>query len=169
MKAPYVLVSAFIDYARKHDLDHAIIINSDIVLKDPEGKMREHLAASENGLVFANRHDHNGDYANPTRYEHGFDVFIIHRKFFDLIPCSMFCMGQTWWDYWIPYRFIRSGVPIQLVKDPIFLHQRHPIQYDMGEWARMTEHFIWMEQYQGRKQPQQVTNEVYRLIKQHAR
>ena len=170
MKAPYVFVSAFIDYAKEHDLEHVVIINSDIVLKDPDGKMKEYLAASENGLVFANRHDHNGDFANPTRYEHGFDVFIIHRKFFDLIPCSMFCMGQTWWDYWIPYRFIRAGVPIQLVKEPIFLHQRHQVQYDQKEWERMTEHFIWMERYQSpRRGPQQVTNEVYQMIKRHAK
>ena len=69
----------------------------------------------------------------------------------------------------MPYRFIQSRLPIELVKEPIFLHHRHKVQYDQREWERMTEHFIWMERYQGRRGPQQTTNEVYRMIRQHAR
>jgi hypothetical protein len=168
MKAPYVMISAMIDYARALDADALMLINSDIELHDPDNVLPGYVEESVNGLIFANRHDHNGDYDDPQRYAHGFDVFIIHRNYFDILPQSMFCMGQTWWDYWIPYRFIQAKIPITLVKEPIFLHQRHPVQYNQKEWERMTEHFRWMEGYHiGR--PQQVTNDVYRLIKHHAR
>ena len=130
---------------------------------------------SEKGLVFSNRYDHNGDNMNPTRYDFGFDAFIIHRKFFDVLPQSMFAMGQTWWDYWIPYRFIKAGIPIELIKEPIFLHHRHQNQYDQKEWERMTEHFVWIERYgqqpyvSNGRNAQRVTNEVYRLIRANAR
>lgn len=174
-KAPYALVNAFIDYARETRQDNAFIVNSDIAISDPEGLLSTYMERAETRLVFANRYDHNGDNQNPTIYEHGFDAFLIHRNYFDVLPQSVFAMGQTWWDYWIPYRFIQEKVPIELVKEPIFLHHRHAIQYHQKEWERMTEHFVWMEKYS--KQPyvsngrnaQRVTNEVYRTIKQHAR
>lgn len=160
-KAPYVFISEFIEQAN----DYAIIINSDISLSGPIDHLVER---SEKGLVFANRHDHNGDFKTPVIYEHGFDAFIIHRKFFDVLPRSLFCMGQTWWDYWIPYRFIMANLPIELVREPLFLHHRHPIQYDVKEWQRMTEHFVWMEGYPKGRSAQSVTNEVYKMIKRHA-
>lgn len=168
-KAPYAMVSAMIDYTKDEGLEHAFMINSDIAISDPQNRLKDYFERSENGLIFSNRYDHNGDNQNPTRYDHGFDAFIIHRKHFNILPQSLFVMGQTWWDYWIPYRFIQSRLPIELVKEPIFLHHRHKVQYDQREWERMTEHFIWMERYQGRRGPQQTTNEVYQTIKKHAR
>lgn len=168
LRRPYVMLSAMIDHARSENLERAFIVNSDIEIADPDGRLQHYLSLSETGLVFANRHDHNGDGANPTRYDFGFDAFIIHRKFYDLIPRSMFCMGQTWWDYWIPYRFIRSGVPVHLVKEPLFLHHRHPVQYNAKEWAHMTDHFTWIEGLPKTRNPQAVTNEVYRTIRRHA-
>lgn len=169
-KAPYALISSMIDYAEQCKYEHAFIVNSDITISDPGSKLAGYFEASANGLVFANRYDHNGDLQNPTRYDYGFDAFIIHRNYFGILPQTLFAMGQTWWDYWIPYRFIKSGIPIQLVKEPIFMHHRHKVQYDQKEWERMTEHFVWVERYQSvRRGPQQTTNEVYRLIRQHAR
>lgn len=168
-KAPYALISSMIDYAAQCGHDHAFIVNSDISISDPDNRLKGYVEASESGLVFANRYDHNGDLQNPTRYDYGFDAFVVNRKHFDILPQTLFAMGQTWWDYWLPYRFIKSELPIQLVKEPIFLHHRHKVQYDQKEWERMTEHFIWVERYQSaRRGPQQTTNEVYRLIRQHA-
>lgn len=169
MRLPYVMLSALIDHARKESIDRVMIINSDNELSDPNGLMDRYIAMSETGLVFANRHDHNGDLKNPTMYRYGFDVFIIHSRFYDLIPRSMFCLGQTWWDYWIPYRFVRAGIPIHLVKEPLFLHHRHPQQYNAQEWVRMTDHFCWMENYPRSRQPQSINNEVFRTIMKHAK
>lgn len=165
MKAPYVLISAMMDHARSESMEHAVIINSDIQLTAP---IDAYLEQSRQGLVFANRHDHNGDNLNPTRYDHGFDAFIIHRDHFHLIPRSMFCMGQTWWDYWIPYRFIRAGIPTFLVQEVLFLHHRHPVQYEGKEWERMTEHFVWIEGLRKGQSPSQLTADTFRTITKHA-
>lgn len=161
MKAGYVMISAFLDHAIKSGAEHLVLMNSDIAIAESIDQL---VDRSSEGLVFANRHDHNGDFANPTPYLYGFDAFIIHRKYFDLIPRSMFCMGQTWWDYWLPYRFIMAGVPVQLASDPIFLHHRHPVQYDSAEWQRMTDHFCFMEGYP-KRQASSITGDVYRKIK----
>lgn len=134
-------------------------------------KMKEYLAASENGLVFANTRTTTTE-TLPTRQDtstcltRSSSIASSSTSFhtFDVLH------GTDVVGLLIPYRFIRAGVSIQLVKEPIFLHQRHQVQYDQKEWERMTEHFIWMERYQSpRRGPQQVTNEVYRLIRQHAR
>ncbi len=169
-KAPYAMVNAMLDYAMENKHDHAMLINSDIAITDPSGALKAYIDRCGTGLVFSNRYDHNGDNQNPTRYDYGFDVFIIHKDHFHILPQSLFAMGQTWWDYWIPYRFIQSKIPIELVKEPIFLHHRHNVQYDNAEWVRMTEHFMWMERWtSARRQPQQVTNEVFQMIKRHAK
>ena len=174
-KAPYAPISAMIDLAIERGAETCILVNSDIELRDPDGILSAYIEMAKDGLIFANRHDHNGDGMNPTRYDHGFDVFIINRIFFRLLPQTLFVMGQTWWDYWIPWRFMESGIPIQLVNEPIFLHHRHPVQYDQKEWERMTEHFAWVEGHPVRgkvmtgRVAQQITNDVYRQIRRHAR
>lgn len=169
-KAPYAMISAMLDYAAQEGQEQALLINSDIAITDSANILSQYVEKSRGGLVFANRYDHNGDGQNPTRYDYGFDAFIVHSDHFSIFPQSLFAMGQTWWDYWIPYRFIQSKIPIELIKEPIFLHHRHPVQYDHSEWVRMTEHFMWMERWTNpRRQPQQVTNEVFQMIKRHAK
>ena len=174
-RAPYAMISAMIDYAKGAHLDEAMLVNSDIEIRDPDGLLSIYAERAKNGLVMANRYDHNGDGANPTRYEQGFDAFIINRAFFGALPQSLFVMGQTWWDYWIPHRFIKSGHTVETVKEPIFMHHRHQVQYDQKEWERMTEHFAWVEKYPTRGQAmsgrlaQAITNDVYRSIRKHAK
>jgi hypothetical protein len=160
-KRPYIFISSFIDHAIKEGFEAVMLINSDIVIN---GSVDQLFKDSEGGLVFANRYDHNGDFQNPTRYKNGFDVFIIHSKYYGVIPQSLFAMGQTWWDYWVPFRFIRSGVRIKLVTDCLFLHARHAVQYDSAEWIRMTEHFQWIEQHMLKMRPQDVNNRVFMEI-----
>ena len=167
-KAPYVPISAFIEYAKRNGLEQIMLINSDIAIQDPEGLLAHYCAKAKDGLIFASREDHDGN-GKSKRYIHGFDVFIIHAKFYKLITASMFCMGQTWWDYWLPFQFIRNQVSITLVKEPLFFHREHPVQYGHEEWVRMTEHFQWMTGiYKGRK-PQDVNDLVFKTIIKAAR
>jgi len=168
-KAPYVPISAFINYAKEHDIEQVLLLNSDIVIKDEQGALNRYLDWASNGLVIANREDHNGDYKTPIRYPHGFDAFIIHKNYYDRIPTSMFCMGQTWWDYWLPYRFLKQNIPVVIAREEIFFHHRHPVQYDGKEWVKMTQHFQWIEAYNDKLKPQQVTGEVYNYIRRHSK
>lgn len=175
-KAPYVPISAFIDYAKEHGLEQVMLINSDIVLRDESNDFDKYWDWAVNGLVISNREEHDGTFTNWNRYLLGFDVFIINSMHYHLIPQSMFCMGQTWWDYWIPYRFIKHQVAVTEVREPLFFHQVHDIQYDNYDWVRMTEYFRWMEQFSSSistsrhyrpPTPQQLTREVYKTIRQN--
>lgn len=168
-KAPYVPISAIIDLAKERQYESIMIINSDIVIKDESKHIQKYVDWCDAGLVIANREDHDGTFANSKRYLYGFDVFMVHSNFYHLIPQSMFCLGQTWWDYWLPYRLIKSGVQVVDVREPIFYHQSHPVQYNGDEWKRMTEHFHWMENISNKRSPQHTNNEVYKFIRSHAK
>lgn len=162
-KKPYVFINSFIELAEKRGYESVLIINSDIEIR---GDVSHLFKQAETGMVIANRHDHNGDHQFPTRYEHGFDAFFIHAKFYNLFPNTCFVMGQTWWDYWLPYRFIQNRLPIFKPMQELFFHQRHPLQYDAAEWERMTKHFQFVEKYRECR-PQHCTGEVFNTIQKH--
>jgi len=166
---PYAFISEMVEVARANDWPCLMIINSDIALHDPNKVLPGYIEQAERGLVVSQRWDHNGDLQNLTQFTSGWDVFIIHRKFYGIVGESLFVMGQTWWDYWLPYRFIQSKVPLLSVKEPIFTHQRHPIQYSNASWERMTRLFQWHEQYMERNNSRMVSNSVHQLILRHAR
>jgi hypothetical protein len=168
-KAPYIPISAFIEYAKKEQYESILLINSDIVLKDESNVLQKYIDWSVNGLVIANREDHNGSFTGAVRYLFGFDAFIIHSKFYNDIPETLFCMGQTWWDYWLPFRFINTNKLVSYVREPIFFHQSHPVQYNQAEWIKMTKHFQWIEGRNESVRPQQLTSEIYRIIRRNTK
>jgi hypothetical protein len=136
-----------IDYARKNDYDSVMLINSDIELRDQRKVLGGYLDACERGLVISNRYDHSGNYIKGIRYSYGIDVFVVHKKFYHLFSEAPFVMGQTWWDYWLPYRFVVNDLPIFNIKASIFYHKEHHVQYSAADWMRMCEHFISLEGY----------------------
>jgi hypothetical protein len=164
---PYIFIDdVFADFLASGE-EVCIITNSDIQLNDPSALLRGYIEKARTSVVISNRQDHNGDYQGKT-YPHGFDVFIVNRSFVETLPPTLFCLGQTWWDYWLPYRAIKQGIPLTLVKEPLFWHHRHEQQHSGEQWRRMTEHFCWVEGYKN-KAPNQVTGEVYQLIRRNAR
>lgn len=163
-KRSYAFISSFIDIAEERGYESILIINSDIQIR---GNVETYFKECTGGLIIANRYDHNGDFQNGVRYDFGFDAFFIHSRFFKTLPKTLFVMGQTWWDYWLPYRFIVNKFPIFRVQEPIFFHQRHPIQYDVKEWERMTRHFQFVENYRDCT-AKQCTGEIYQLINKRA-
>lgn len=181
-KAPYVPISAFIDYAKEHDLGQVMLINSDIVLRDEANEFDKYWDWAVNGLVIARRENHDGTFVNRSKELYGIDVFVINCLYYHLIPQSMFCMGQTWWDYWIPYRFIKSNNNVFEVKEALFFHQTHKLQYNREEWIRMTEYFKWIENisdikpnrngniyYQVDRESQKTANQIDAMIKNNTK
>ncbi len=159
---PYVLLD---DVLNACTTDIAIITNSDIELT---GILEPYLARAERMVTIANRMDHNGNPSIGKKFESGFDLFIIHRKFFQLIPPSLFVLGQTTWDYFIPYILQTRGVPVKIAPDGLIAHHLHRQQYDHASWVRMTEHFKFITGVKG-PSPQHVSNAIYRHILHHGR
>lgn len=162
-KRPYVYLQSLIDTAIADGVDYAILTNSDIELRDPNKHLHKYL----DGVTIGNREDHDGHYIGK-RYLHGFDLFILPRDFLLSLPRSMFVIGQTWWDYWLPYVAIQQGRKMRCVSEPLIWHRIHEQQHSISEWQRMTEHFTWLTGEQPGRKPHQVTGKIYHHIRAHA-
>jgi hypothetical protein len=166
---PYVLISAIIDYLKEVKSEHSLIINSDIVINDTEsitGKLKEW---SEDGVIIMNRRDFDIDANNSKVYELGFDAFFINGKYLEVFPQSILCLGQCHWDFWLPYIASIGGVKLLNLNEPYIFHKTHNIQYSRENWRRTGEIVraeIGMLKYSN---VGQVSNMMYRHIKNSLR
>lgn len=161
----YVLINEMLDnFNHKGSADILMLINSDIILKPSNELIKKVKCISDVGLIISSREDYKESYEDGKKYESGFDVFFIHRKFIDVFPASMYSMGQTWWDYWIPYTAIKNDIPLFKIEEPFAFHKAHPIQYATEDWKRMTEYFKF-ENDISEPNPQTVNNTILSSIK----
>jgi hypothetical protein len=163
---PYIFIDDLLDIARADDVGIAIITNSDIELI---GDITPYL--SGDAVYIGNRLDHDGDTAKGSTYPHGFDLFIIPRKYIDLIPQTLFVLGQTWWDYYVPWVLMQANAPLRRVPDGTIAHRRHAMQYNTASWERMTEHFKYVAHDKAFRHmsPSGLTNHIFKLITKYAR
>lgn len=130
-----VNINAMFDFAGSCHED-VMIVNSDIVVP--------HLPdIRDNGITVLSRYDYGSDMSESTKFENGFDVFIIPRRFITLFPPSIYSLGAAWWDYWIPYVAIQKGIPLFYPSGKFAFHKWHHTQYSYEEWIRIGEYFKW--------------------------
>lgn len=134
VKKPMVSINAMIDFAIEKDED-LCLINSDIILRDIP-----HL--NMDGITLLVRHDYIEDMDKATVFPHGFDCFFIPKKFLKIFPPSIYAMGVSHWDHWIPLRAIQYKVPLYSHNGYIF-HKWHETQYHLSEWEKIAEYFKW--------------------------
>jgi hypothetical protein len=146
----------------------AIITNSDIELI---GNVTEAIAKAEEAVYIGNRLDYDTDPSKGVTYQHGFDLFIVHRKHFQHIHPSLFTLGQTWWDYYLPWCMVKAGVPLRRVAERTIAHRRHAVQYSRQDWERMTEHFKFIANDKQFKHmnASNMTHRIFSLITRNAR
>jgi len=172
---PYVSINAMLDFckalAHKGEEKDFILINSDIILKDAKDVLKKYFATKCNeGVAVCKRQDYSApDFSDAHEYEFGMDMFLLKDKWLDIYPQSLYCMGQTWWDYWIPFRAIRSNVKVFMIKEKIAYHKQHDIQYNEAEWKHMTNFFQFENSFHyGRSTPGRITSMVYNEIMRNA-
>lgn len=140
-KKPYVVISAIIDYLKSRSEDHFLIINSDIIINDVMQFTTNLKDISETGIIIMNRHDFNDHMEDGIRYDRGFDGFFINKKWLEIFPQSVLCLGQCFWDFWVPYQAVLAGVPIYRLNELYLFHKRHTIQYSNENWLATGEIF----------------------------
>jgi hypothetical protein len=138
---PYVIVSAIIDHLKTRDEDHFLIINSDILINDFMEFTESIKDISERGIIIMNRSDYKENMDEARRYELGFDGFFINKKWLHIFPQTVLCLGQCFWDYWVPYQAILAGVDIFKLNEPYLFHKSHPVQYSVQNWTATGEIF----------------------------
>lgn len=143
-KKPLVQISAVLDWMKGQTQSHFCIINSDIELKTDNTTIVRIQEEMKTAIVLCNRIDYeNENIYEGKQYQYGIDVFFIHKKFVHLYPQSMFCFGQCFWDYEIPYIAAKKGIEVTFLKQTIAFHKKHSFQYNEDEWKKAGRYFLW--------------------------
>ena len=161
-RRPYVSLDSILDVFLASGEPHCALINGDIAIDDPAGLIEASVATGS--LICGRRWDHNGDRANPVEFTSGYDLFVLHREHALAVPRSLFVLGQTWWDYWLPWSCSVAGHRLNTFPEPVIYHKRHPLNYDNTDWLRMTQHFCWLTHRANMSQPQRVSGEIHAAI-----
>jgi len=163
---PYVALNSILDYCKYSKETHFCIINSDIELKADKETVDRLKEKMNNTIVLANRVNYDQDHVG-NRYLDGIDVFFIHRNWLGVFPESMYCLGQCFWDYHIPYTAIKSGVEVVFIEQNIAYHKNHNVQYSHDNWLKTGRFFQWQNglyQFSSTQGIGQMSKYVYNYI-----
>jgi hypothetical protein len=107
------------------------IINSDIRLEAPPGfaarigdEARETLLIGPR--LDVDRWDDPDGKADPI----GADLFVFPREMIPLWGPTHLCLGQGYWDFWLPLMALVSGKPVRKLLPPVGRHLRHATNRD---------------------------------------
>lgn len=139
---PYVSISAMIEWAKTQDDDLFCLINSDIELAPDKALLNRIAKKSESAVVLSNRYDYTKSKKKLTQYLAGIDVFFLNKKHLSIYPPSLFCMGQCFWDYFIPFVALRNDYEVVMMDNKFAIHHLHPAQYSHESWAKTARIFI---------------------------
>lgn len=109
------------------------LVNSDIHLRADAATIRYVVAEARGSFLMACRTDVDTlEERTGEVFKHGIDVFLFDREILDLVPSSKFCLGQPWWDYWLPSCILgmQKQIPLKLVTFPFVAHIRHASNWD---------------------------------------
>ena len=128
----YTKVNAVIDWIEQLG-EPALIINADLRL-DSNATQMQHLARlSHDGLPYLLQWNVGGE--QPAVVEpYGFSAFMFHPDFARLFAPAYLCLGQPWWDYWLPYAFVAADLPVFTPTPPIAYHARHERSWEPAHW-----------------------------------
>lgn len=161
---PYMLINEMVDnFSLQNRGDILMIINSDIIIKSSPDFINKIKSLTDLCMPIAHRHDYENDLSINRKYEFGFDVFFINKKYLNIFIPSLYSMGQTWWDYWIPYRAIKNDVLTFIINESFAFHKEHKSQYSDKSWVKMTNYFRWENDIL-ENNPQLVNDNVRNLI-----
>ena len=138
---PYIYFDDLIDFFRMSECPVCGIVNSDICLwKD--NLLQSITEAADNSMVFGSRVDVDSLSSTHGRMYHaGFDYFFFDRSVLDCYPPEEFCLGLPWWDYWAALLPLvgPNSVVCKRVTNPIALHIKHSVNWDIISWLVMGE------------------------------
>lgn len=121
---PFVTLKAMVDWIATQSRP-VLILNSDLHLHpDPEKLGRLERLATD-GLPYLLQWNVDADMGRPVVEPCGISAFVFNPKYASLLGESFLCLGQPWWDYWLPYVFVKQGIPLYGAGASLAFHVRH--------------------------------------------
>jgi len=168
---PYVSINAVLDFCKNQKENHFCIINSDIEIKTDKEKIENIKNQMNDSIILVNRVNYDTDYIGK-QYKQGIDGFFINRKFLSIYPQTVFCFGICFWDYWIPYMALLSGINVYFIKNNIAYHKNHAVQYSKDSWLKAGRYFLWehtLYQFNPTQGIGEMSNFVYKYIYENSK
>lgn len=164
----YVTINAIADYIKEHSLQYACMINSDIEIDTDEDTMNDIKMKMSTQFVYLHRYDFDSDKSKGNIYMDGVDAFFMNAEMAETFPQVMYCLGQTYFDLWIPWHFlVMREMQITTVNSkPIIFHKRHPAQYNQGDWHRMGK-FTGLLIGMPFQKPEEVSGKMYTTLRKN--
>lgn len=101
-----------------------LLINSDIAIYGNQERLS--LAIQDRRAIAGVRWNWVGHPGRAARENWGIDAFLLHPEQIYTFPDLDLAIGQTLWDYWVPYHLEQQGFPCEWIGDPYFFHREHP-------------------------------------------
>lgn len=141
---PLVSINAVLDWCKDQQENEFCLINSDVEVNTDIETIYRIEEQMSNGIILANRVDYTLTFDTTAPfYTQGIDIFFIHKKWLPFYPQSVHCFGMTFWDYYIPYVAIKSGINVTFLEQKIAFHKAHPAQYNADNWKKSGRFFLW--------------------------
>lgn len=131
----FIPINRMLTWAAEEDVT-ALLINADIELRLAPEQLDRARRSADGGLCYFIRFNHDGDLARATREPYGIDAFLLSGPDAGLARESFLCMGQPFWDYWLPDLFAAHGKPLVRVDFPAAFHRQHPLNWSWENWHR---------------------------------
>lgn len=104
-----------------------LVINSDIEILGDGSRIT--AAARSGSAMVGIRYNWTGDRGDARREWWGLDAFLLHPDQIATLPDIDFAIGQTMWDWWIPYHLQQHEFSIDWVGEPCFYHESHELHW----------------------------------------
>ena len=141
---PYVNICSFFEFAQTLPQEEIIcLINSDIFIQNDETIFNKIISiVHDGGFVAGRRWNYTNDFSDALMEAWGIDFFVMNQNILHLLPTnSVFMMGQTWWDYWLPTVINNLKIPIYKMEQKILFHKKHNPGWSPQSWHTMGKHF----------------------------
>jgi hypothetical protein len=149
---PYVEIREFLKFIFAQD-EPCWIVNSDILFKGEREIFEDVQTLAYNTIVYGHRID--VECLQDTEgqpFEGGFDYFCISNNLDHIFMFTRvaMCMGQPWWDFWVPLTCIRRAISPLFCDNHIAYHQIHDQAWNidsMFEYGKMLAYNLGMKTF----------------------
>ncbi len=108
-----------------------MLINSDIEIRGEQRIIREALAA---GSLVGVRYNYDRVWWQSEMEQWGIDVFSFSPEIAAALPALDLRIGRPMWDYWIPQHLKEQGAKAAWIKEPLFFHRSHALNWTQADW-----------------------------------
>lgn len=128
----YVRVNAVVDLVVARG-EPALIANADLGIVTRPARLDSLAALARQGLPYLLQW--NTGQGLPVVEPCGFSAFLLLPEHAYLFRARSFlCLGQPWWDYWLPYAFVADGRPVFTPVPPLAYHEHHEHRWNAQHW-----------------------------------